>query len=110
MLAVAQAGALFLAVVAAMTVEQQALYERVTALNKQALDEIADEKFAPARKHLLEAAVLAKQRGAHDPLPARSFVHLGALTVMEGGPRVQAVNYFKRAREVQPDVRMTAIL
>ena len=110
MLAVAQARALLLAVVTAMTMEQQALYERVTVLNKQALDEIGDEKFAPARKHLLEAVLLAKKGGAHHPLLARTFIHLGALTVMEGGPRGRAIQYFKRAQEVQADVRMTEML
>jgi tetratricopeptide (TPR) repeat protein len=110
MLAVVQARALLLAVVGALTVEQQALGEKVVALNKQALDEIAEEAFLSAHKHLLEAVGLAKKRGERDPMLARTFIHLGALTVMEGGPRKQAITYFKQALEIQPDIPVTAIL
>ena len=114
MMPVVLARALFLPVVlaaiTATTIDQQALNDRIIALNKQALDEIERKEFAPARKHLLEAVRLAKKGGEHNPMFARTFIDLGALTIIEGGPRQGAIDSFKRALEIAPEVGVTPAL
>jgi hypothetical protein len=113
-------GALLLAIVAAgatptpapappeeLSLEAEAdRITRVTALNRQALDEIKRGALAAARKHLVEADRLAAPLRSH-PIVARTALNLGAVEALTGGPQKRVDELVAKAVQVQPDIQMT---
>ena len=66
------------------------------------------KRFDAGRKHLFEAARLARERGGvqGDALLARAHLHLGALEIMAGVDATRATDYFRRALCRDPGVRL----
>ena len=84
---------------------------RIDLLNRVALLEIRQKDFAAARKHLLEAVALSKRRGSTlASVLARTYFHLGALDVIARGDRLAARESFRRALELDLDLRPSAAL
>ena len=89
--------------------QDQALQvEKVTQLNKAALDDIETGEWDGAKKKLLDALVVAKKAGLDNhPLMARTYVHLGVVYVMGFKRRDKAMQSFSRAFEIQPDIKLS---
>jgi len=92
---------------AADPVSDEGLASRVDELNRSAVHQMEAKRFDAGRKHLFEAARMARERGGvqGDALLARTHLHLGALEVMAGGQTARANDYFRRALCRRPDVR-----
>ena len=81
---------------------------KVLQLNKAALDDVDLLEWESAKKRLLDALVLAKQSGLDThPIMARTYVHLGGLYVMGFKNREKAMQCFRRAFAIQPDIRLS---
>jgi hypothetical protein len=81
---------------------------RIAELNKHALAEIDRGAVDAARKHLLEAERLAAAPElATHPLVGRTYLHLGVVEVISGGPQRRVDELFGKAVQVVPDIQMT---
>ena len=93
---------------AADVVSDEVLASRVDELNRSAVHQMQAKRFDAGRKHLFEAARLARERGGvqGDALLARTHLHLGALEIMAGVDATRAKDYFRRALCRDPGVRL----
>ena len=80
---------------AADVVSDEVLASRVDELNRSAVHQMQAKRFDAGRKHLFEAARLARERGGvqGDALLARTHFHLGALEIMAGVDATRAKDY-----------------
>ena len=92
---------------AADVVSDEVLASRVDELNKSAVHQMEAKRFDAARKHLFEAARMARERGGvqGDALLARTHVHLGTLEIVAGADTAKGKDYFRRALCRDPGVR-----
>jgi Tfp pilus assembly protein PilF len=91
--------------------EDSAAVEKVTKLNKKAVDEYQNLNFEEARKLLKSAVEICNQSGLENhPVTARTYIHLGIVTFTGFKQRDEAVKQFRRALEVQPDIKLDKIL
>jgi hypothetical protein len=108
--------AVTLATVAGSTVaraeaEDSAAVEKVTKLNKKAVDEYQNLNFEESRKLLRNAIDICSQSGLDNhPVTARTYVHLGIVTFTGFKQRDEAVKYFRKALEIQADIKLDKIL
>ncbi len=93
---------------AADVVSDEVLASRVDELNRSAVHQMEAKRFEAGRKHLFEAARMARERGGvqGDALLARTHLHLGALELMAGADTTRAKDYFRRALCRDPSVRL----
>jgi len=103
---------LFMAVALSATgraeAENNELVNKVTKLNKKAVDEYENLNFDEARKILKDALDLCTQGGLEKhPITARTYVHLGVVTFAGFKQRDAAVKYFRKALEIDPGVKLT---
>jgi hypothetical protein len=78
---------------------------RVARLNKQALDAFDNLNFDQAKTFLEEALAEGNAAGvATDPLLARTHLNLGMLLIAGFQRREQAIEEFKAALKIQPDI------
>jgi len=83
----------------------------VAKLNKKALDEYDNLNFEEARKILKDALDFCKEAGLDQhPITARTNLHLGVVLLTGFKQRDAAAKYFRRALEIQPDIKMTKSL
>jgi hypothetical protein len=83
----------------------------VAKLNKKALDEYDNLNFEEARKILKDALDFCKEAGLDQhPITARTNLHLGVVLLTGFKQREAAAKYFRRALEIQPDIKMTKSL
>ncbi len=83
----------------------------VTKLNKKALDEYDNLNFEEARKILKDALDFCREAGLDQhPVTARTNLHLGVVVLTGFKQRDVAAKYFRKALEIQPDIRMTKSL
>ena len=83
--------------------------EKVAQLNKSGARRYRDREWDGAKKKLLDALVVAKKAGLDNhPLMARTYVHLGTVYVMGFKNRDKGMQSFRRALEIQPDIRLIA--
>lgn len=91
--------------------EDSAAVEKVTKLNKKAVDEYQNLNFEEARKALKAAIEVCNQSGLDNhPVTARTYVHLGIVTFLGFKQRDEAVKQFRKALEIQPDIKLDKIL
>jgi hypothetical protein len=92
---------------AADPVSDEVLASRVDELNRSAVHQMQAKRFDAGRKHLFEAARMARERGGvqGDALLARTHLHLGALEIRAGAQAANARAYFIRALCRDPNVR-----
>jgi hypothetical protein len=87
------------------------LASTVTKLNKKALDEYENLNFEEARKILKDALDFCHEAGLDQhPVTARTNVHLGVVVLTGFKQREAAARYFRKALEIQPDIKMTKSL
>lgn len=83
----------------------------VAKLNKKALDEYDNLNFEEARKILKDALDFCKEAGLDQhPITARTNLHLGVVLLTGFKQRDAAAKYFRKALEIQPDIKMTKSL
>src|SRR3954469_14423795 len=79
---------------------------KVAKLNKKALDEYDNLNFEEARKILKDALDFCKEAGLDQhPITARTNLHLGVVLLTGFKQRDAAAKYFRRALEIQPDIK-----
>jgi len=91
--------------------EDSAAVEKVTKLNKKAVDEYQNLNFEEARKLLKSAIEICGQSGLENhPVTARTYVHLGIVVFAGFKQRDEAIKYFRKALDVQADIKLDKIL
>lgn len=83
----------------------------VSKLNKKALDEYENLNFEEARKILKDALDFCHEAGLDQhPVTARTNIHLGVVVLTGFKQREVAAKYFRKALEIQPEIKMTKSL
>jgi len=81
---------------------------KITLLNRKALEAYQHLEFETAMRLLNEALDHSERAGlTQHPIRARTFVTLGIVSLGGFRQRDQAVKYFRRALQVQPEVRLS---
>jgi len=81
---------------------------KITLLNRKAVDAYQHLEFETAMRILNEALDQSERAGlANHPIRARTFVTLGIVSLGGFRQRDQAVKYFRKALEIQPEVRLS---
>src|SRR4029078_10018739 len=87
--------------------EAQAV-EKVTQLNRKALDAYAKQDWETARALLKEALELCASAGLDKHvIRARTHIHFGAVAITGFHQREVGLKQFRKALEVQPDIKLT---
>jgi hypothetical protein len=87
--------------------QDQALVDKIVAMNKKALDDYDTLEWDTAKRTLLEALVAGKKGGLDGhPVMARTYVHLGCVYLTGLKDRQKGVQSFIRAIEIDPTVRI----
>ena len=82
---------------------------KITLLNRKAVDAYQHLEFETAVKLLNEALEVSERAGLTlHPIRARTFVTLGIVTLGGFKQRDQAIKYFHKALQIQPEVRLSA--
>jgi hypothetical protein len=90
--------------------EDPAMIEKITALNKKALDSYNDLEFEEARKTLKQALDLCTSAGLDKhPIAARTHIHMGVVLIAAKQQEL-GIKQFKKALEIQPDIQVTKAL
>ena len=90
--------------------EDPAAIEKVTNLNKKAVDAYNNLDFEDARKLLKQALDLCSSAGLDKhPVAARTHVHMGVVLIVSKQQDL-GIKQFKRALEIQPDIQVTKAL
>src|SRR5215831_17695483 len=85
--------------------------QKVTSLNKKALEEYAAGEFEAARALLKEALGLCNTAGLDKhPIKARTHIHMGIVTIVGFKQRDLGVKHFRKALEIQPEIKLTKSL
>jgi hypothetical protein len=102
--------ALFAAPLAAQAQSDEAV-DKVTKMNKKAVEEYENLNFEEARKILKEALDYCSANGLDKhPVKARTHIHLGIVILAGFKQREVAVKQFRKALEIQPDIKLTKSL
>ena len=81
---------------------------KITLLNRKALEAYQHLEFETAMRLLNEALDHSERAGlTQHPIRARTFVTLGIVSLGGFRQRDQAVKYFRRALQIQPEVRLS---
>ncbi len=81
---------------------------KVTKLNKKALDAYQKKDFDAARGFLKEALDLCANSGLDKhPIKARTHIHYGIVMVAGFKQRDAGIKHFKKALQIQPDIQLT---
>jgi tetratricopeptide (TPR) repeat protein len=91
--------------------EESAVVDKITKMNKKAVEEYENLNFEESRKILKEALDLATQNGLDKhPIKARTHIHLGVVILAGFKQRELAIKQFRKALEIQPDIKLTKSL
>jgi formate dehydrogenase iron-sulfur subunit len=81
---------------------------KITLLNRKALEAYQHLEFETAMRLLNEALDQSERAGlTQHPIRARTFVTLGIISLGGFRQRDQAVKYFRKALQIQPEVRLS---
>ena len=81
---------------------------KVTKLNKKALDAYQKKDYDTARSALKEALDLCSNSGLDKhPIKARTHIHLGIVLIGGFKQREAGIKHFKKALQIQPDIQLT---
>src|SRR5262245_12151337 len=87
------------------------IIDKVTKQNKKAVEEYENLNFEEARKILKDALDLCSQNGLDKhPVKARTHIHLGIVILAGFKQREVAIKQFRKALEIQPDIKLTKSL
>src|SRR5262245_61148868 len=87
------------------------IIDKVTKQNKKAVEEYENLNFEEARKILKEALDYCSQNGLDKhPVKARTHIHLGIVILAGFKQREEAIKQFRKALEIQPDIKLTKTL
>ncbi|MES1165576.1 MAG: tetratricopeptide repeat protein, partial [Verrucomicrobiota bacterium] len=90
--------------------EDPAAIEKVTNLNKKALDAYNNLEFEDARKLLKQALDLCGSAGLDKhPIKARTHIHMGVVLIAAKQQEL-GVKQFRKALDIQPDIQVTKAL
>src|SRR5262245_27539390 len=90
---------------------EQAAVDKVTNLNKKALDAYNKQDYEAARALLKEALELCASAGLDKhPIRARTHIHFGIVAIAGFKQREVGIKQFRKAMEVQPDIKLTKSL
>jgi tetratricopeptide (TPR) repeat protein len=85
--------------------------DKVTKMNKKAVEEYENLNFEESRKILKEALDYCGQNGLDKhPVKARTHIHLGIVILAGFKQREVAIKQFRKALEIQPDIKLTKSL
>ena len=88
-----------------------AAVKKVTDLNKKALDAYNQQDYDTARNLLKEALELCDSAGLQQhPITARTHVHFGVVAIVGFKNREVGLKQFKKALEIEPDIKLTKSL
>ena len=91
--------------------ENSAAVEKVTKLNKKAVDEFENLNFDQARKILKDALDVCSRSGLEQSqVAARTHVHLGVVLFAGFKQKDEALEEFKKALEIAADVKLDKLL
>jgi hypothetical protein len=91
--------------------EDAAVIDKVTKMNKKAVEEYENLNFEEARKILKEALDICSANGLDKhPVKARTHIHLGVVILAGFKQREMAIKQFRKALEIQPDIKLTKSL
>src|SRR4029078_12776680 len=91
--------------------DDQAAVNKVTQLNKKALDAYQNQDYEAARALLKEALELCASAGLVTlPIRARTHIHFGVVAIVGFKQREVGLKQFRKALEVQPDIKLTKSL
>jgi hypothetical protein len=81
---------------------------KITVLNRKAVDAYQHLEFETAVRLLNEALDVSERAGLTlHPIRARTYVTLGIVTLGGLKQRDQAIKYFRKALQIQPEVRLS---
>lgn len=84
--------------------------EKITQLNKKALDAYNDLEFEEARKLLKQALDMCTSAGLEKhPVAARTHIHMGVVLIAAKQQDL-GVKQFKKALEIEPEIQVTKAL
>lgn len=90
--------------------EDPAAIDRITNLNKKALDAYNNLDFEDARKLLKQALDMCSSSGLDKhPIKARTHIHMGVVLIAAKQQEL-GVKQFRKAQEIQPDIQVTKAL
>ncbi|HEY6475886.1 MAG TPA: tetratricopeptide repeat protein [Polyangia bacterium] len=106
------AGLLLLAAAApARAQDDSAAVEKISKLNKKAVDEFENLNFDQARKILKDALEACSRAGLDSSqIAARTHVHLGVVLFAGFKQKDEALAEFKKALDMAPDVKLDKLL
>jgi hypothetical protein len=91
--------------------ENSAAVEKVTKLNKKAVDEFENLNFDQARKILKDALDVCSHSGLEQSqVAARTHVHLGVVLFAGFKQKDEALEEFKKALDIAADVKLDKLL
>src|SRR5262247_1820909 len=91
--------------------QDQAAVNKVTNLNKKAIDAYNKQDYETARAVLKEALELCASAGLdRHPIRARTHIHFGIVAIVGFKQREVGLKQFRKALEVQPDIKLTKSL
>ena len=84
---------------------------KVTKLNKKALDAYQKRDYETARSVLKEALELCSSSGLDKhPIKARTHIHLGVVLIGGFKQHDAGIKHFRKALQIQPDIQLTKSL
>jgi hypothetical protein len=96
---------------AAAQTNKDDLAATVAKLNKKAMDEYDNLNFDEARKILKDALDFCREAGLDQhPVTARTNMNLGVVSLTGFKQRDVAAGHFRKALEIQPDIKLTRSL
>jgi hypothetical protein len=88
-----------------------AAVNKVTNLNKKALDAYNKQDYDTARATLKEALEICASAGLDQhPITARTHIHFGIVAIVGYKQREVGIKQFRKALEIQPDIKLTKTL
>jgi hypothetical protein len=103
--------AALLAVPLAAHAQSEEVIDKVTKMNKKAVEEYENLNFEESRKILKDALDVCSQNGLDKhPIKARTHIHLGIVILSGFKQREVAIKQFRKALEIQPDIKLTKSL
>jgi len=87
--------------------QDSAALEKLAKINKKAVDEYQNLNFDEARK-LLQSAIdgAAESQLENHPVTARTYVHMGVVLLAGFKQKDEAIQAFRKALKVQPDIKL----
>jgi hypothetical protein len=99
------------AVASAAPAGDPAAVAKVTNLNKKALEAYNQQDYDTARDLLKQALEICTSAGLDQhPITARTHVHFGAVAIVGFKQREVGLKQFRKALEIEPDIKLTKSL